>query len=139
MLLSLRFSARKTHPCAGGVFHVGPCAYKPNSVHCTHARNGVLIYLGQGLLLGSSGTLCCHSTALHPSKDLAVSLSHYGEIILEVNPEDPFTFDLGVTARTSVVAHDGGYPLPSCLFAQARVRTFLTILSNGANTQHKAF
>ena len=59
-------------------------------------------------------SLIAQSTTLHPSKDLAVSLPHYGGIILKINLEDPSPFGLGVTARTSMVTHDGRYPLPSC-------------------------
>ena len=73
------------------------------------------IYLGQQLLAGSSGTSnqskLESDTALHPGKDLAVSLPHFGGIIPLTR--DPFPFGLGVTARTSIVAYDGRYPLPS--------------------------
>jgi hypothetical protein len=54
------------------------------------------------------------STALHTGKDLAVSLPcrhgiHLGKLSLS---ETPSTFVLGVTARTSWITPDGGYPLP---------------------------
>ena len=50
------------------------------------------------------------STALHSGKDLAVSLPHFGGHIPFA--QDPIPFGPGITARTSMVTHDGRYPLP---------------------------
>jgi len=48
-------------------------------------------------------------TALHGGKDLAVSLLHYCKTI----PEGIHNLSVaGVSARTSMVTHDGRYPLP---------------------------
>ncbi len=54
------------------------------------------------------------STALHTSKDLAVSLPcRHGIRLTKLSlPETPWAFAVGVTARTSWITPDGGYPLP---------------------------
>lgn len=96
-----------------GGFCDKPCIDKPNSVHGPCSNQLTVIYLGLTLLAGSSGTSIIKTdTALHPSKDLAVSPPHFGGIIPWIAPRDPFAFALGVTARTSILADDGNYPLP---------------------------
>ena len=51
-------------------------------------------------------------TALHRGKDLAVSP---GTLPYQLLPNgSPLAFASGVSARTSVITHDGGYPLPVC-------------------------
>jgi len=65
-------------------------------------------------------------TALHSGKDLAVSPPYrYGALPLG----EPSSLDLGVSARTSMLAHDGCYPA-----------TLLPILptTGGCNIEHHA-
>jgi hypothetical protein len=59
---------------------------------------------------------------LHRGKDLAVSLPPFDRII---PPGNPRPFGSGVTARTSLIAQDGRYPLPATC-CHVDVRTFLT-------------
>ncbi len=108
------------------IFHfVGP-EYKPNSVaHCC----GTAIYLGGTLLHRSSGALPCGSTALHESKDLAVSprklLSGF---TLRGKPR---RVSLSFQTKTSLLAPRAlrrtgvtRYRTPS-VYTLGRVRTFL--------------
>jgi len=86
-----------------------------------HSR--MTIYLGWWLPITSCGSLTCVSTALHTSKDLAVSP--------HVLPRELFPKESGalsfasVSARTSGIATDGCYPLPCSQLSLGCVRTFL--------------
>ncbi len=111
-------------------------------VHISRILSGckarMIIYLGRLLPTGSCGSLLSdfgskiepksdRSTALHVSKDLAVSpyILLY-KLFLKIR--NPFAFALGVSARTSNLAVDGDYPLPSSIKRDGRVRTFLPFL-----------
>ncbi len=68
-------------------------------------------------------------TALHPSKDLAVSPFHFTTCVdyrkaHPVKDAPPFQAK-SVSARTSRIAPDGRYPLPCYTLACVSVRTFL--------------
>ena len=94
----------------------------------------MIIYLGQLLPAGSCGSLSPdfglkfrpksgESTALHASKDLAVSpyMLPY-KLFLKKILRNSFTFDPDVSARTSMIAHDGRYPLRFSCLALTRQR-----------------
>jgi hypothetical protein len=119
-------------------FHVGPCIYKPNSVRYFHANSVVPIYLGPALLQGSSGTLrllgarpCTQVRILpfHPRITAGLSCKLLcGTPSLSIWASLLAPLWLPTTGVTR-------YPSAVCT---ASVRTFLTILANGADTQHKA-
>ena len=108
--------------------------YKPNSVPSRDCGiRGVIIYLGLLLPIASSGTqptLHVGSTALHRSKDLAVSIP----CCHKNNPERiPLTFAAGVSVRTSTLTRDGRYPLPffqhhfyysNCINMQSKIGSY---------------
>lgn len=80
IIQKIRIISKEKTPLLNGVFsYFLICNYKPNSV--SDFRQTIIIYLGQKLLFGSSGTLSCDSTALHLSKDFAVSPQHFCWII----------------------------------------------------------
>lgn len=58
-------------------------------------------------------TLPKRGAVLHAGKDLAVSPAWFPKrLLLNKMMRSPFTFDPGVSARTSGLAADGRYPLP---------------------------
>jgi hypothetical protein len=89
---------------------MGCCIYKPDSVS---AMQTAIICL-DCLLPNNSlrHSLVNQSTTLHVGKDLAVSLLRRHKI-LPRGKSSPFGSI--VTARTSWIAPDGGYPLPCYL------------------------
>ena len=107
--------------------------YKPNSVSSSSLEKWswtISIYLAPRLLSGSSGTSLDYSrdTALHQSKDFAVSLSCFHEItplfynsgVLWLSPKASLLAPLGLLP-TGVTR----YSCPDC--SEPDVRTFLCI------------
>lgn len=88
------------------------------------------MYLGRVLPRISSDSSAYADTVLHTNKDLAVSILHYCKHHPFYKGASNFSIE-SVTARTSMVAHDGCYPLLCSYFTIWCVRTFLTF--NGRN------
>ena len=117
MYRSKPFKLKWKTPCFGqGVFHIVVCIDKPNSVSCFtfRFRRTTRIYLGIQLLECSSDSDSTYveNTILHTRKDFAVSpLLLLKGFTHHLRNGHPTLSNQDVTARTSMIAHDGRYPL----------------------------
>jgi hypothetical protein len=101
----------------GGFSEIVDCTYKPNSVSAeaddSHLSGIVvtnyLVRLSEHLSENINFQSKVLGTALHSGKDLAVSARCHQRDHLR---RGPLAFASGVSARTSMIAHDGRYPLP---------------------------